>query len=193
MKPLTRADIADLASYAARRAEHRREARAIKRHRRVDVGPFVSFYFENRATMWHQIHEMLHIEQGGEDQIADELAAYNPLIPSGRELCCTMMIEIDDPERRDAALRRLGWIDEKVALKIGADSVAAAPLQDACRNTQDGKTSSVHFLRFRLDRRLAAAFQDASVPVFLEIGHSHYGHAARIAGQQRQALAADLD
>ena len=193
MKPLTRADIVDGETYAAGRAEHRRRLRAVKRHRRVDVGPFVSFYFENRLTMWHQVQEMLHIEKGGDQQLADELAAYNPLIPRGRDLRCTMMIEIDDPPRRDAALRRLGWIDEKVALRIGHRAVAARPLQEAERNTAEGKTSSVHFLVFRFDDAAAAAFRDTAVPVSLEIAHRHYGHAARIDGQVREALAADLD
>ena len=193
MKPLTRADIVDGETYAAGRAEHRRRLRAVKRHRRVDVGPFVSFYFENRLTMWHQVQEMLHIEKGGDQQLADELAAYNPLIPRGRDLRCTMMIEIDDPPRRDAALRRLGWIDEKVALRIGDRAVAARPLQEAERNTAEGKTSSVHFLVFRFDDAATAAFRDAAVPVSLEIAHRHYGHAARIDGQVREALAADLD
>ena len=69
---------------------------AIKQNRRVEVGPFATFYFENYDTMWHQVHEMLHIERGGEAQIADELEAYNPLIPQGDELIATVMFEIED-------------------------------------------------------------------------------------------------
>ena len=192
MDKLTRDDILDPAAYAADRAAHRRAARAAKRHRRVDVGPFVSFYFENRETMWHQVHEMLRVEGGGEAQIDEELDAYNPLVPEGRDLRCTMMIEIDDERRRDAALRRLGWIDEAVSLAIGGRTVRAEPLRDAERNTPDGKTSSVHFLAFRFDEAAAAAFRDPGAPASLDIGHENYGHGARIAGATREALAADL-
>ena len=192
MTKLTRDDILDSETYAANRRTHRLTARAVKRHRRVDVGPFVSFYFENRETMWHQIHEMIHIEGGGEGQIADELEAYNPLIPEGRDLRCTMMIEIDDERRRAAALRRLGWIDEAVVLDAGGHAVRAAPLQETERNTPDGKTSSVHFLVFRFDDAAAAAFRDPGVRASLDIEHENYGHSALIAGETRKALAADL-
>ena len=90
-----RADILPMEDYAARRAELKREISGIKRNRRIEVGPFATFYFESYRTMWHQIHEMLYIEKGGEDQIAGELGAYNPLIPKGRELVATVMFEID--------------------------------------------------------------------------------------------------
>ena len=190
---LTRADVMPMDEYAKVRRARRRALTELRRVRRVEIGPHASLSFENRETMWAQVHEMLFVERGGEEQIADELAAYNPLIPRGRDLRCTMMIEIDDPPRRDAALRRLGWIDEKVALRIGDRAVAARPLQGAERNTAEGKTSSVHFLVFRFDDAAAAAFRDAAVPVSLEIAHRHYGHAARIDGQVREALAADLD
>ena len=97
---LTAADILPWADYAKDRAEHRRRITTLKRHRRIEVGPYVTFYFESFDTMWLQVQEMLHIEKGGPDQIPEELAAYNPLIPKGRELCATFMIEIDDPLRR---------------------------------------------------------------------------------------------
>ena len=189
---LDRSDILPPDVYEAGRREHRHRLREIKRHRRVDVGPFVSFYFENRATMWHQIHEMLRIEKGGEEQIRDELDAYNPLVPEGRDLRCTMMIEIDDEKRRNTILRRLGWIDEKVAILVGARTVAAEPLQDAERNTPDGKTSSIHFLVFRFDDETVALFRDPSVRASLGIDHENYGHAALIDRRTREALAGDF-
>ncbi len=192
MTKLARDDILDPEAYAAGRAAHRRAARAVKRHRRVDVGPFVSFYFENRETMWHQVHEMLHIERGGEEQVADELDAYNPLIPEGRDLRCTMMIEIDDERRRAAVLRELGWIDGTVVLHAGGHAIRAEPLRETERNTPDGKTSSVHFLVFRFDDAAAAAFRDPGARASLDIGHENYGHGASIAGETREALAADL-
>ena len=85
------------AEYAAIRSEQRKRITEIKRHRRLEVGPFATFYFENYETMRHQVQEMLHIEKGGDAQIEDELAAYNPLIPQGKELVATVMFEIDDP------------------------------------------------------------------------------------------------
>ena len=189
---LRRDDIIAPADYARMREEHRARIREIKRHRRVEVGPFVTFFFENRQTMWHQIHEMLHIEKGGEEQIADELDAYNPLVPEGRDLRSTMMIEIDDPIRRNTVLRRLGWIDEAVSFRVDDRSIPAEPLQDTERNTPDGKTSSIHFLVFRFDDETVAMFRDPGVRVALEVGHEHYGHQAILPPQTREALAGDF-
>ena len=189
---LRRDDIIAPADYARAREEHRARIREIKRHRRVEVGPFVTFFFENRQTMWHQIHEMLHIEKGGEEQISDELDAYNPLVPEGRDLRSTMMIEIDDPIRRNTVLRRLGWIDETVAFRVDDRLIAAEPLQDTERNTPDGKTSSIHFLVFRFDDEAVAMFRDARVRVALEIAHEHYGHQATLRPETRESLAGDF-
>ena len=95
---ITRDDIMPMAEYAQQRRERARALSAIKRDRRVEVGPHATLYFENFDTMWHQIHEMLYIEKGGEEQIDGELAAYNPLIPKGRELVATFMITpLSDP------------------------------------------------------------------------------------------------
>ncbi len=94
---LTAADILPMAEYAKVRAAERRRIAALKRDRRVEVGPHVTFYFESYETMWLQVHEMVWIEKGGPEQMPDELAAYNPLIPKGRELVATFMVEIDDP------------------------------------------------------------------------------------------------
>ena len=102
-RQLTRADILPLEDYVKVRRERRREITELKRRRRVEIGPFATFYFENFATMWQQVQEMLYIEKGGEAQIADELEAYNPLIPQGSELVATVMFEIDDPRRHHAA------------------------------------------------------------------------------------------
>ena len=99
-REITRADILPLAEYGQKRGEYRNRVLALKRHRRAEVGPVATFYFECYDTMWQQIHEMLWIEKGGEAQIEDELRAYNPLIPKGQELVATVMFEIDDPMRR---------------------------------------------------------------------------------------------
>ena len=109
----------DMADYAKIRKERRAAITALKRHRRLAVGPFATFHFECFETMWMQVHEMLHIEQGGEEQIAGELEAYNPLIPRGDALIATLMLEIDDPERRERELYRLAGIEDTVRLEVG--------------------------------------------------------------------------
>lgn len=193
MQKITKDDIIALDAYTADRRAHRQRLRELKKHRRIDVGPFVSFYFENRDTMWHQIQEMLYIEKGGAEQLADELEAYNPLVPEGRDLRCTMMIEIDDERRREQTLRKLGWIDEKIVFRVGDREIPAEPLQETERNTADGKTSSVHFLVFNFDDEAVAAFRDPDVRVTLDITHENYGHSALIGGETRTSLAADFD
>ena len=95
------------------RAERRKHISEIKRNRRLEVGPFATFYFEFYETMLHQVQEMLFIEKGGEAQLADELAAYNPLIPQGSELVATVMFEIDDPIRRGRVLATLGGVEDR--------------------------------------------------------------------------------
>ena len=105
---ITRDDIMDMAEYGAIRKERRREMIAKKKQRRVAIGPDAHAHFEDYDSMWLQVHEMLYIEKGGEDQLVDELAAYNPLIPKGRELVCTVLFEIDDPVRRARVLAGLG-------------------------------------------------------------------------------------
>src|SRR3954447_4952675 len=124
---LTRDDVAPLAQYVARRGEERRRITEIKRHRRVEVGPFATFYFENFETMRHQVQEMLYIEKGGDAQLEDELAAYNPLIPQGSELVATVMFEIDDPVRRGRMLSRLGGIENRVFLEIAGEAIRGEP------------------------------------------------------------------
>ncbi|MFO1145211.1 MAG: DUF3501 family protein [Rhodospirillales bacterium] len=148
-----------MAEYARVRDERRRAIAEMKKNRRLHVGPDITFYFENRATMLHQVHEMLAVEKGGEAQIEDELRAYNPLIPRGRELVATMMIEIDDAPRRDRVLRQLGGIEKTAAIEIGGKTIAAVPETDIERTTPDGKTSSVHFVRFPFTDAEVAAFR----------------------------------
>src|SRR5579864_4528317 len=139
-RKITAADILSDRDYAARRNELRGEAIALKRRRRVEVGPFATFYFENYDTMWLQVQEMLRIEKGGTEQIAGELEAYNPLIPQGDELIATLMLEIEDANRRHAMLLTLGGIEETVFLEIGAETVRATPTDYDDRTTPDGKT-----------------------------------------------------
>src|SRR5580698_1938617 len=124
-RKITPQDLLSIAEYDARRKALKQNLIPVKRQRRIEVGPFATFYFENYATMWLQVQEMLRIEKGGEEQIAGELEAYNPLIPQGDELIATMMLEIEDANRRNTTLLTLGGIEESVFLEIGGDKIAA--------------------------------------------------------------------
>ena len=190
---LDRADILAPAEYAAHRREHRRRIAEIKRRRRVAVGPYATLYFENCATMWHQVHEMLHIEKGGEDQIADELAAYNPLIPQGRELIATAMFEIDDPLRRERTLARLGNIEHHAFLDIDGERIRGEPDPTRENTSPDGKASSVQFLRFPFTGEQVAAFKAPGGRVVVGFDHPNYGHMASMPEPVRAALAEDFD
>jgi hypothetical protein len=192
-RQISRDDILPMQEYAKLRDERRRMIAAIKRNRRVAVGPDVTFYFENYDTMLHQIHEMLHIERGGEAQIADELSAYNPLVPQGSELVATMMIEVDEPLRRARVLRMLAGIEETVDMIVGDATIRAVPEGDIERTTAEGKTSSVHFLRFPFTAADVAAFRSGEGRVILGIHHPNYQHMAVMPETVRAALAADFD
>lgn len=193
-RELTRADILAPDDYERRRSDLRAANIRRKASRRVQVGPFVTLQFENRDTMWMQVHEMLRIEGGGEAQITGELAAYNPLIPKGHELIATMMIEIDDPHHRGAVLARLGGIDETVTLSFGGKTVAALPVNpEEERTTPEGKTSAIHFLRFPFAPDAIAAFRAPGTQVVLAFAHDNYRHAAVVPEAVRQALVQDFD
>jgi len=186
------ADLLSLAEYETQRKSLKQNLIPIKKQRRVEVGPFATFYFENYATMWLQVQEMLRIEKGGADQIPGELDAYNPLIPQGDELIATLMIEIEDGNRRNAVLLTLGGIEEKVFLEIGSDTLDATPTEYDDRTTADGKTSSVHWLRFKLTPEQKQRFTDSSKRVVLGLSHPHYGHMAVLSAETRAALAKDF-
>ena len=192
---ITRADILPMEQYGAERKQRRQAAIALKKNRRLEVGPLATFYFESYETMLSQVHEMLWIERGGEEQIADELGAYNPLIPKGQELVATMMFEIDDPVRRDAVLRRLTGVEDTVSIQIGDETVRAVPEeQDGVERTKaDGKTSSIHFLHFPFTPAQIEAFRAAGARAVLAIEHENYAHMAVVPTQVREALAQDFD
>ena len=189
---ITPADILSAAEYDQQRKSLKANLIPMKKLRRIEVGPFATFYFENYATMWLQVQEMLRIEKGGEDQIPGELAAYNPLIPQGDELIATMMLEIEDEKRRNAVLLTLGGIEESAFLEIGGDVVRATPTEYDDRTTADGKTSSVHWLRFKLTPGQIVHFKNGSERVVLGLSHPQYGHMAVLTAETRAALAKDF-
>jgi hypothetical protein len=190
---IVEADIVPPEVYARERTERRRALIPVKRNRRIEVGPYATFYFENFDTMLAQVHEMLHIEKGGAEQLPGELEAYNPLIPQGSELIATLMIEIDEPDRRLAMLMKLAGIEESVTLTVGTSRIAATPTDYDDRTTPDGKTSSVHWVRFRFRREQIAAFKNANETVVLGITHPNYGHMAVVQPDTRAELAKDFD
>ena len=190
---IDRDDILPMDEYVKIRKTKRSAVVARKADRRMAIGPIATFYFENYETMWLQIHEMLYIERGGEEQIEDELRAYNPLIPQGRELKATLMFEIEDPARRKALLSKMGWVEDTVSLKIGDLKIQGIPQDDVDRTTADGKTSAVHFMTFPFTDEEAAAFKAPGAQVILAIAHENYGHMAVLPETVRAALAEDLD
>jgi hypothetical protein len=191
-RKITPADILPLKEYDAKRAGLRASIIAAKKNRRVEVGPFATFYFENYDTMWLQVMEMLRIEKGGEAQIAGELEAYNPLIPQGRELIATLMLEIADAAQRDRNLLKLGGIEESVFLDLGGERIKAAPTEYGDRTTPDGKTSSVHWVRFVFTPEQAARFKRGGENVIVGIAHPNYGHMAAMSDAVRAELAKDF-
>jgi len=192
-RQLTRQAILSFAEYAAIRREQRRHIAEIKRQRRVEVGPFATFYFENYDTMRHQVQEMLHIEKGGESQIDDELAAYNPLIPQGAELVATVMFEIDDPTRRAATLARLGGIEHRVFLDVAAERTRGEADPTRENTSPEGKASSVQFIRFPFTKGQIAQFKTPGARVIAGFDHPSYEHMAVLPEPVRAALAADFD
>ncbi|MBV8799976.1 MAG: DUF3501 family protein [Alphaproteobacteria bacterium] len=186
------ADIIAYQKYAAERSEFRKNIVAMKKNRRVEVGPFVTFYFENYDTMWLQVQEMLHIEKGGEAQLPDELQAYNPLIPQGSELIATLMIEIDDPQRRDRELYRLAGIEESTYIALNQERIPGIPTEYDERTTPDGKTSSVHWVRFKFIPEQLQKFKTTAVEIVLGLAHPAYSHMAVIMPDVRNELAKDF-
>jgi hypothetical protein len=189
---ITEADILSTEAYAARRTELRAASIARKKNRRVEVGPYATFYFESYESMWLQVQEMLRIEKGGAEQLTGELDTYNPLIPQGHELIATLMLEIDDPIRRERILRSLAGIEEKVFLEFGGTRINATPTEYEDRTTPDGKTSSIHWVRFTFTAEQIAKFKGGEGSAILGTDHPAYGHMAVVPSAVREELAKDF-
>jgi hypothetical protein len=192
-RELTPADLMPPAEYAKIRKERRAAAVARKKDRRLEVGPVATFHFENFDSMWLQVQEMLYIEKGGEAQIADELQAYNPLIPQGSELVATVMFEIDDPHRRKAFLSRLGGVEETAFIRVGDETVKGVPEADVDRTSADGKASSVQFIHFPFTSAQIAKFRRPGAEIVVGFSHAAYGHMVIMPEAVRTALAEDFD
>jgi hypothetical protein len=191
-RKITEADILSPDEYAAKRATLRTASIARKKKRRVEVGPIATLHFENYDSMWLQVQEMLRIEKGGPEQIAGEIEAYNPLIPQGDELIATLMLEIEDPVRRDRMLRVLGGIEENLFMEIAGSRVKATPTEYEDRTTPEGKTSALHWLRFKLTAEQIAKFRSGEGTVVIGSEHSNYGHIATVPPAVRAELSGDF-
>ncbi len=189
---LTRDDIMDMAQYAKVRKERRARMTEKKRNRRLHCGPHATFYFESFDTMWHQVHEMLFIEKGSVEQIEDELRAYNPLIPKGRELVATLMFEIGNPEVRARFLDGLGGVEETMFFNLDGEIIEGVPEEDVDRTNAEGKASSVQFLHFPFSVDQIDKFRTPDRRIMLGIEHEKYAHAAILPPEVRDALAADF-
>ena len=191
-RSVEKADLLPAEAYIENRKKIRKELVEFKKNRRLQLGPYATFYFESFETMLGQIQEMLHIEKGGDEQLKDELAAYNPLVPKGNELVATLMFEIDNPITRADFLGKVGGIEEKVYLKVGEESIKASPETDVDRTSAEGKASSVQFLHFVFSDEQIKKFRDLDTEVFISIDHDLYSHKAKISANIKTSLMKDL-
>ena len=193
VREVTKADLIPADEYAKNRKSYRKEIVSYKKDRRISLGPYANFYFESYDTMKAQIQEMLHIEKGGDEQLKDELAAYNPLIPKGKELVATLMFEIDNPLSRTEFLNKVGGIEEKVFLKIGDEKIKSIPEQDVDRTSSEGKASSVQFIHFEFSDDQIKKFKDISNEVIVGVDHEMYAHTVKLTENNKKALSLDFN
>ena len=191
-REITKSDLMTLEEYSKNRKFIRKEIVKYKKNRRVSIGPYANFYFESFETMKAQIQEMLYIEKGGDEQLKDELAAYNPLVPKGKDLVATLMFEIDNPTLRLNFLNKVGGIEEKVYMKIGNEKITAIPEKDLDRTSDEGKASSVQFLHFNFNDKQVLKFKDPVNKVNIGIEHSLYNHSTQISDETKKALEQDF-
>ena len=191
-REISKEDIMPLDVYTKNRRELRKNIVEFKKDRRVALGPYATFYFESYETMLAQVQEMLYIEKGGDEQLKDELAAYNPLVPNGKELTATLMFEIDNPVSRAAFLGKVGGIEEKVFMKVEGEKIKALPEEDVDRTSSEGKASSVQFIHFTFTDDQITKFKSSS-EIEVGIDHSEYSHTTKLADTTIKSLSADFN
>ena len=185
-------DLISHEDYAKNRKQFRKKLVEFKKSRRISLGPHATFYFESFETMLGQIQEMLHIEKGGNEQLKDELSAYNPLIPKGKELVATLMFEIDDPILRVDFLNKVGGIEKKVYMQVAEEKIQAIPEKDLDRTSDEGKASSVQFIHFNFSNEQILKFKDLNIQVIIGIDHNLYNHMVRIPKDTKSSLMKDF-
>ena len=191
-REIQKQDIMPLDVYIVKRRELRKSIVDYKKNRRVALGPYATFYFESYETMLAQVQEMLYIEKGGDEQLQDELSAYNPLIPNGKELTATLMFEIDNPISRAAFLGKVGGIEETVFMKINGEKIKAVPEEDVDRTSSEGKASSVQFIHFNFTDDQIEKFQSNSSEIELGIDHKEYSHSTKLSKENIASLSTDF-
>ena len=191
-KEIQKEDIMPLGVYIKNRKELRKNIVSFKKDRRIALGPYATFYFESYETMLAQVQEMLYIEKGGDEQLKDELTAYNPLIPNGKELTATLMFEIDNPVSRSAFLGKVGGIEEKVFIKIDGETIKASPEKDVDRTSAEGKASSVQFIHFKFSDEQIQKFKSEVVEIEIGIDHKEYSHTTKLSSVNLSSLSADF-
>ena len=192
-KEIQKIDIMPLDIYTKQRKELRKNIVEFKKNRRIQLGPYATFYFESYETMLAQVQEMLYIEKGGDEQLKDELTAYNPLIPNGEELVATLMFEIDNPISRASFLSKVGGIEEKVFMKVDGDILKAIPEEDVDRTSAEGKASSVQFIHFKFNKHQIEKFKSGSSQVEVGINHKEYSHTTRLSESTVKSLTEDFN
>ena len=191
-REIEKSDIMPLDVYTKKRKELRKGIVEYKKNRRVPLGPYATFYFESYETMLAQVQEMLYIEKGGDDQLKDELTAYNPLVPNGKELTATLMFEIDNPVSRAAFLGKVGGIEEKAYMKIDGDLIKAVPEEDVDRTSSEGKASSVQFIHFKFNDEQIKKFRSDSSNIEIGIDHNEYSHSTKLNAETVKSLILDF-
>ena len=191
-REIQKSDIMPLDAYIKDRKELRKNIVNFKKNRRVALGPYATFYFESYETMLAQVQEMLYIEKGGDEQLHDELIAYNPLIPNGKELTATLMFEIDNPISRAAFLGKVGGIEEMVFMRINGETVKAVPEEDVDRTSAEGKASSVQFIHFNFTDEQIQKFKSIDVNIELGMDHKEYSHTTKLSKENIASLSADF-
>ena len=192
-REIQKSDIMPLDAYIKDRKELRKNIVNFKKNRRIALGPYATFYFESYETMLAQVQEMLYIEKGGDEQLHDELIAYNPLIPNGKELTATLMFEIDNPISRAAFLGKVGGIEEMVFMKINGEIVKALPEEDVDRTSAEGKASSVQFIHFNFTDEQIEKFKSSNVDIELGIDHKEYSHTTKLSKDNIASLSGDFN
>ena len=192
-KIIQKEDIMPLDVYTKQRKELRKSIVEFKKDRRVPLGPYATFYFESYETMLAQVQEMLYIEKGGDEQLKDELSAYNPLVPNGKELTATLMFEIDNPVSRATFLGKVGGIEEKVYMKVDGDIIQAVPEEDVDRTSAEGKASSVQFIHFKFNDDQIKKFKSNSSFIEVGIDHNEYSHSTKLSDVTVKSLSADFN
>ena len=192
-KIISKEDLMPLDAYIKVRRQMRKELVEFKKNRRILLGPYATFYFECYETMIAQVQEMLYIEKGGDEQVADELAAYNPLIPNGKELVATLMFEIDNPVIRAEFLGKLGGVENNIFIKIGDEKIYAVPEMDVDRTSAEGKASSVQFVHFKFNDLQIEKFKSGISKIEVGIDHTEYSHSTTLNETSVKSLSKDFN